>query len=93
MGQTHPRPSSRAQEIDTIEQALASIRSALDVLRRAGSEPRDPEQGGAALDDSLARVRAAAAAIASATERWPATKVASEEAPPPTAPGERRGTG
>ena len=73
--------------------ADTSVRSALDVLRRAGSEPRDREQGGGALNESIAQVRAAAAAITSATERWPATKVASEEAPPPPAPEERRGTG
>ena len=92
MGQTHPRPSSRAQEINTIEQAIASIRSALDVLRRAGRSRATPSS---AAPPSMTRSRGCgrAAAIASATERWPATKVGSEEAPPPPAPGERRGTG
>jgi len=78
MGQRYPRPSAPAQEIEVIEQAVASIRSALDALRQAGSEPADQDQNQSVLNASIEQVRAAAAAIASAAERWPATPVSSD---------------
>ncbi|MBN9560606.1 MAG: hypothetical protein J0H14_07745 [Alphaproteobacteria bacterium] len=92
MGQKYPRPAARDQEIQVIEQAVASIRSALDVLRQAGSEPADQDQNQRVLSASIEQVRAAAAAIASAAEHWPATPVSSDDAaaPPKNA---RRSTG
>jgi hypothetical protein len=90
MGQRYPRPAARAQEIQAIEQAVASIRSALDVLRQAGTEPADQNQS--VLNASIEQVRAAAAAIASATEHWPATPVSSDDAAAP-AKNTRRSTG
>lgn len=91
MGQKYPRSSARAQEIEAIEQAVASIRSALDVLRQAGSQSQDQDRS--VLNASIEQVRAAAAAITSATEQWPATPVSSDT--PTTAPARntRRSTG
>jgi hypothetical protein len=93
MGQRYPRPSARAQEIETIEQAVASIRSALDVLRQAGSEPADQDQNQSILNASIEQVRAAAAAIASAAEQWPATPVSSDAPTAAPTKNPRRSTG
>lgn len=93
MGQRYPRPAARAQDIQVIEQAVASIRSALDVLRQAGSEPADQDQNQSVLNASIEQVRAAAAAIASAAEHWPATPVSSDAATAAPAKNARRSTG